>query len=833
MSLIYPNKPTWLDGRSFAEFLRLHPVATCRVCGEDEPKLMSVDHVVPRWQGGSDEVSNLQWLCGPCNSRKGPREDSYWAQPFYFDAPIRLETLRMAQRIGCHEPILHHADYFTRPFSQISRQLYVLAWSVAAGKTLSIPVLAHSLNHIIRRDCGGANPRVDRVLVLCKEQAIRDQIADDLRKDIKGYGLYPYSPRVDVVEKGWKLDQIKAVDRADIWVSCIHMFYEKNGQPARNLPEILARFPLIVVDEPHYAIDQVLQVVHAASTSLCFGTTGSPITAKGDQIKRFVLFSVYDYQSACENDQSLKHLASPEDPVFSQIFEEVDIVEAEMRRGGEDYTTETTLTDGYNLNIRPVVSVAESLVRYLHECDGDYAEGLAYTAASHRPKGVIADLAYRGHGIFLAETIEIGEMVCSHLNRMFEADRRRYPLSLGWRATIARSGVDDGEGSKDKAKKLGPDHPWMAAKLNGGRLTSESSRVLVLIGMGREGINNPLCCVVGLGRPCQSMIENVQRAVGRPLRAFIRRIGDTLHVPPATLDRVKILSHSTFGNGPFIRSAVEFVLDMADSLDGMTTMAELARGEAEAPAASPDFDVDAILTGSERFAIAGVVGQGRIDGTPIDVAGIAGAFGGGSGPKTKKAEDWTRTLITSPSIAQNAMRLTATLTEVPRVMREYPTIDPSDETLLRYTKREHPNLIRHAANLNDVTREIFLEYYRDHVRRYHLPELPMVVRLSDIRGRLGNVVWNQIGAQCPGKKDKIFALAGSAMKLILGCQPGESLNDGGPHDIPECHVILSRPEVQMDMRGWIVRCAISNGWCPPLAAGFSIKPDAEGLADAG
>lgn len=43
----------------------------CTACG-DECKLTK-DHVVPLSMGGSNDASNLQGLCGPCNSRKGAR----------------------------------------------------------------------------------------------------------------------------------------------------------------------------------------------------------------------------------------------------------------------------------------------------------------------------------------------------------------------------------------------------------------------------------------------------------------------------------------------------------------------------------------------------------------------------------------------------------------------------------------------------------------------------------------------------------------------------------------------------------------------------------------
>lgn len=43
----------------------------CQDCGTN--KNLSVDHIVPVVNGGSNDMSNLQTLCIPCNSSKGAR----------------------------------------------------------------------------------------------------------------------------------------------------------------------------------------------------------------------------------------------------------------------------------------------------------------------------------------------------------------------------------------------------------------------------------------------------------------------------------------------------------------------------------------------------------------------------------------------------------------------------------------------------------------------------------------------------------------------------------------------------------------------------------------
>jgi hypothetical protein len=46
-------------------------VGECFYCGATDD--LSIDHIIPRSKGGSDEEANLQCLCLPCNMRKGNR----------------------------------------------------------------------------------------------------------------------------------------------------------------------------------------------------------------------------------------------------------------------------------------------------------------------------------------------------------------------------------------------------------------------------------------------------------------------------------------------------------------------------------------------------------------------------------------------------------------------------------------------------------------------------------------------------------------------------------------------------------------------------------------
>lgn len=47
----------------------------CAICGTDEG-ILHIDHIIPRFSGGTHDLENLRVLCKRCNLRKGTKNDS-------------------------------------------------------------------------------------------------------------------------------------------------------------------------------------------------------------------------------------------------------------------------------------------------------------------------------------------------------------------------------------------------------------------------------------------------------------------------------------------------------------------------------------------------------------------------------------------------------------------------------------------------------------------------------------------------------------------------------------------------------------------------------------
>ncbi len=65
----------------------------CVKCEKGDTALVK-DHIIPLYQGGSDGIENIQPLCVPCNSGKGPDRTDY--RPYGWQNALRMPVVRPA-----------------------------------------------------------------------------------------------------------------------------------------------------------------------------------------------------------------------------------------------------------------------------------------------------------------------------------------------------------------------------------------------------------------------------------------------------------------------------------------------------------------------------------------------------------------------------------------------------------------------------------------------------------------------------------------------------------------------------------------------------------------
>ncbi|GEM_PF-6777422 len=868
------EKPTWMSMEQWRELLaRYDGVPQCANTKKTayEAKLV-VDHIVPRSKGGKNEVSNYQFLCEEENLRKGAKPDKYWAQELYYDRDYDPTKFRYAQRDLAYLKILTHENHFQRPWAQINRVVYLLAWITGAGKTISIHAVGFALNQILRKEKGVAYPRVDRILVLVKEQALRDQLAKELTEDVVNYGICRIPPKVGVVENSGQFDQDYWLEQHDIVVSCLQQVWERdNGISRDNIEQILGKFALIFFDEPHYAVAQVATLAEQATRSLCFGLTSTPINAKGNVLESYILFSECGWREVSERQKNLKYLSASEEAIQqSKIVDSVDEINARSHFCGKRTEIEGSPdTPDYNTQIEPAKSVAEKVVSYVVNadrlCEKVFSGEITPKPAQHRDASeVIPDLIYPMHAMISVRSKHDAEVIAKHLNeKIFQSDPEQYPPHQGFRAEVVFSAGVDEDGKPVKGYKLDTDHPWLKCwrtkkfKMTGRgwELPDKCARFLIVVDMGREGINNPFCGVVGLGRRTQSIIEVIQRLIGRQIRSYIEPFLGKLRVPPAQLDTIKIWTHDAWdypkaGDAPDnataqrIRDGLHFCEYMDEWLAGLTTLEDLIENGKELLDPKTETTDEGVLTTEEKLKIALDIGAYQLKDKEIPEEEIITDCCGQNSKKRELAKDWIDLVQKSPESAKAVLKQNITLRKLHVIEYERPKTHPS-LTDLRWFYEVHNSgslpLVEMLAkpDIDDTTKAALrsnMEFtYAQYMAKFHsFAGLPKVTDFERIRKQLVNQLYSQLrykpystsneGSFIEGDSKKIQRAAyqsiGYAVKTVLGLEKAEK---GSEHDVPQYHAALSDPSVVRNILGYARQKVLEKFARPPLAKSLQIS----------
>ena len=804
------KKPHWLSNSVFEELLeKYNRIPRCVVTGKTEADgiRLSVDHIKPRYQGGTDEVSNLQFMEIGLNCRKGASDDMFWGREFWFDTKPNMEFARTAQKDAFNE-ILRCANWFAQPMSAISRLLYIFPWIVGAGKTLNILTSSCALNAVMRQALGSVR-RANRILVLAKEQAIRDQLDKDLREDSVKYKLFQKAPKVEVVESSWRFRDGN-LDQADVVVACIQQLFEMDD---RELAALLHEFPLIWIDEPHWAVQQVLRIIAAATTSICLGNTGSPIDNAGELLQLMVAVNIFGYQDADEGDRSVKFLDTTD---VGRFVRELDIQSADTLHGPIATVSDD---DGYEKNIEPAKAIVDAVIAETKSRDN---LSLANENMAEHREGIGAELGilYPNHPMIVCDHVAFGEFLCRHANRVFEQNRDLFPREQGYHAEIVHAEGEDRDGLKRNHKPLDPEkHPWLRYK-NKGVLDAKCSRFLFVSGMGREGVNNPFCGPIGSVSVRRSLIEDVQRGLGRQIRSVVKTSETgNLIVPPGALDSVLVITHKAFDKKESIVAAIDWIMNMHEKLEGLPTVQSLMDGDQlDRPSKAED---DILLPTKTKIAIAGIIGGDRpdIEGWPDEGGSdddIIKVFGGDNSKRRERIVDWIDIVRNKPAKARKRLGLDRPLATNVAVIREEFKRQPTDDDLRAYLRVHHSELASCDFAVG-VQRDFAMKMYLEYMSKFKTT-IESDRDVDQIKKNIQGRVFQHLGRhykENPAKKTtNPFNLVGRAVKDILGTE--EKVKIGSRFDIPQVHTLLMNPEIERKIVIWVCGRLIDAGHCPAL-----------------
>jgi len=849
------RKPSWLKAATWGEFCQKYQRSDGTFPCSHPGCLRhadTVDHIKPRSHSDFTELreyidedgrkrhqanpaaahvlENLQPMCRSHNSGKGARPDTYWASDLYFDRPLNAESLRASQRDFIYMRMREAGPQMIGRINQVNGKLLSFFQVTGAGKTLGKFALPFGINHgLLSAADHHKPPRIDRVLIVVKEQALRRQITEELRTEPVSLGIINTPPTVREATTSDELLAYSKQPGVHFVITCAQQLWPRdNSAIAASRQELFNAFPCIVFDEMHFATEHIRQVVHQATNSLVFGLTASPIDGAGELLEDMVCVSTYGYREACANDNSMKSLGKPIDnpqgdgiaPEFDDLIEEVLPKEVDDLSG----TTVIRGNEGSGqYSLASAVNVALAVIERVDRLDRMSLTGQPSPHRRlHSPgiETVTASLVYPSHAILRCKDIPTAKFLAEYLNQKLEADRSRYPLEQGWRAAVAHSTHDGERAPLDEEA-----HPWFWSKRNGGRLSADAARILVVSQMACEGINNKFCNVVAWAH-VPATTRKIVQANGRAFRALFEKRGAELVVPHAHLDRAYILTHFNWGRGNRKADRQEALIralrffNNPDSLEGLITFDDwLANGDE-----IQHVDIEDPSAGIGIYDLQKIVSylaQAQRNGSRIslrDVYDIVGAKG-------EKRQAAVREVVQgldagNPEVVAKVQRRFGRLTEVFPVgpiatlekvdvefdegdrAVDYITSLQNTDSLLKQYEGNQEELQKVCMTLAPLIRG---NYFRPQ-------EVAMQQTITDvIRSIAGRIIDNM---SLHTHSDRVYQECNRAARIMLSVPKGEKLSKDSRYNIPAVILYFQESSVQGKIAGHVIRVLYDNGFVP-------------------
>ncbi len=812
------SKPSWLPQKVFHEFLKVHSridgtmsCAWCHKIIDPNGNDFSVDHIVPQDRGGEHNLSNLQPAHGRCNSSKGTKPDKYWSRDFYWDQslPIGKGVLRSAQE-NVYWSTLNTKDWFSKNFDQINKVLYIIAGVTGMGKTIAMPVLACALNQIKNEERVG-QPRVDKFLILTKEIGLREQLYLELKEELVKFSIFSEPPRIGVVRKGYQW-QTSFLNNKDIVISCEHQLWETDRKRDWDETGTLAQFPLIFVDESHFADRQVQAIVGKAHRSLVFGLTATPIDRSGNIHDGCVLHSLYSYNDVHVNDHCLKYVGKESVTILKTK-------ETDIKLEGIDVTIQDgDKIPGYEKNIKPILSVVmEGISKQKSRDEETKTKRYRNPLARHRINKIYKDgIDFPSHMMVKCENIEIARIMRSITQDILEAKREMYPLDEGWNSSAAHS-----KSEKYKSERLDEDHPFLRYKKNEGKLDDRCARILFLVDMGTEGLNNPYCVDYAICCSLGSLPLTVQAPVGRPVRSPMKKDNGFIIVPRESLDTVSIITHEVFNNEAILNDAIDYVLDMNSWFSSMTTVYDLMSNQDVSVGSSLDTTVPP-LDDTKKIDICSQYGDALKRHTDYDIEDII--ISDNVNPDSKKAEryrEFDNILQSNLKKVSSSLSLTSDLQKYPIITRDVSLDEKDEEALLEFIYLQRPEIYDIINNLllsdKENAIDLMSALYERHQKDFSLRNLkPLVdekgeeITIRTVQIRITSEIINDFssvpmrkGVTSQSFDGVVYSIVMNAMKDSITGYPDEVFSHGSAYDIPEVHILLLQHGIKRQIKGYV------------------------------